>query len=618
MNFACWTCDETFTSKREMIWHCQQYGHTRAWVCEHCDKPFGSGRSREQHIEDKHEFWCFSCQEVFSTEDDLDLHNITQHYFPCGFGCDRSFNSTQARDQHINDVHNYRCYDCDQKFMSKQAVEQHEAAYHDFQCKPCDREFRSQSALEQHVNSSAHPYRCSKCNKSFPFSNDLQQHIAANHTWKCDQCYLTFDGPNHLNLHKKSEHQVIKCLNCPAKFDQSAELQSHKAQQHSLQCRYCTALPFETFSLLEQHTESSHSLKCTACPKRFAYEAVRNKHFEEAHIHICKLCGSKFNSLAHLNHHCLSHHVACSSCKEIFENIAACELHYTKAHRLCCPKCPKTFNNVDEVLQHAPEHMKPVVPADAESLIQADFEKTALNRHNLKYGQNTCNRCGAMFFKRLDLQNHLANDHGLQLKCLRPDCDHISTTSNACTRHFLSCNMVKCENCEGYFDKDKDPELKAHIAKIHTPNPIFGCVQCTRTFESSDAVAQHYSAEHAFICEACPGTFFINSATRERHFATCGNLSETSDSGESFQTSRTEFSPFMKGSVVPPKSTKISSPPNQPLVRIHEEFNISKMNAIENLAQKILDEANAQQKPTYQCPKCDIPLLEFEDDEYEL
>ncbi|KAF7869945.1 hypothetical protein EAF04_004729 [Stromatinia cepivora] len=615
MIFACWTCDDTFRFKREVIWHCLRYGHTQAWVCEHCDKPFGSERSREQHTEDKHEFWCFPCELVFNTEEVLDLHNSTQHYFPCGFGCDRIFTSMQARDQHNNDVHNYRCYDCDQGFRSKQAFEQHEAVYHDFRCRPCDREFRSEFALEQHMNSSAHPYRCSKCNKSFPFNSDLQQHIAAHHTWKCDQCHLIFDGPNHLGLHKKLEHQVIRCLICPAKFDRTAELQLHKAQQHSFQCEYCAALPFETFTLLEQHEASSHDFKCTACPRRFRREVGRNTHFEETHVHICKECGNKFNTLALLDDHRLSHHVACPSCKEIFDDTAACELHYTKAHRLCCPKCPKTFQNVDEVLQHAPEHMKPVGPADAAPLNQADFEKTALDHHKLKYGQNTCKRCGGMFLKRLDLQNHLANDHGLQLKCLRPNCNRMSTSSDASTRHYFTCSMVKCEKCEGFFDKDKDPELKAHIAKIHTPKPIFGCVQCTRTFESSDAVAQHYSAEHAFICEACPGTFFINSATRERHFATCGNLSETSDSGESFQTSRTEFSPFMHRRALPPVSTKASLPPSQLLVQIHQESKISRMNAIDKLAQRILAEADAQPKPRYQCPKCDVPLLEFEEDD---
>ncbi|KAJ8060185.1 hypothetical protein OCU04_010531 [Sclerotinia nivalis] len=590
MTFACWTCDDTFRFKRDVIWHCQQYGHTRAWVCEHCDKPFGSERSREQHTEDKHEFWCFPCAEVFSTEDALDLHNSTQHYFPCGFGCDRAFSSFQARDQHNNDVHNYRCYDCDQSFRSKQAFEQHEAAYHDFQCKPCEREFRSESALEQHMNSAAHPYRCSKCIKSFPFNSDLQQHIAADHTWKCNQCHLIFDGPNHVDLHIKSEHQVMRCLNCPAKFDRFAELQLHRAQQHSFQCTYCTALPFDTFTLLKQHEASSHD---------FNVPHVQN----DLGMRLVETAILKKHTSIYVNY------------VEIFDNTAACELHYMKAHRLCCPKCPKTFHNVDEVLQHAPEHMKPVVPADAAPLNQTGFERTALDHHKLKYGQNTCKRCGGMFLKRLDLQNHLANDHGLQLKCLRPDCDHMSTSPNACTRHYFSYSMVKCEKCEGFFDKDKDPELKAHIAKIHTPKPIFGCVQCTRTFESSDAVAQHYSAEHAFICEACPGTFFINSATRERHFATCGNSSETSDSGESFQTPRTEFSPFIQRKALPPVSTKASLPPSQPLVRIHEEFKISRMNAIDKLAQKILAEAKAKAKPTYQCPKCDVPLLEFEEDE---
>ncbi|KAF7945887.1 uncharacterized protein EAE97_004925 [Botrytis byssoidea] len=227
------------------------------------------------------------------------------------------------------------------------------------------------------------------------------------------------------------------------------------------------------------------------------------------------------------------------------------------------------FSNVGEIMQHAFEHAKPIIPADSVPPKEADSKKATMDHHKLKYGQNTCKRCGGMFLKRIDLENYLAHDHGLQLECSKPDCHHKATTPLGFALHYLSCSMVKCKKCEGSFDKDKDPELKAHMAESHSTKLIFGCVQRTRTFQSSDAVAQHYSAEHAFICAACPGTFFINSATRERHFATCGSTSETSDSGESFQTSRTGFLPLMQMKPLP--VLKICPPSTQAQVQIHEE-----------------------------------------------
>ncbi|KAF7872720.1 uncharacterized protein EAF02_008791 [Botrytis sinoallii] len=235
----------------------------------------------------------------------------------------------------------------------------------------------------------------------------------------------------------------------------------------------------------------------------------------------------------------------------------------------------------------------------------------------------------ACFLSDSTWKNHLANDHGPQPECSKSNCGHKATTPLEFALHYLSCSMVKCKKCDGFFDKDKDPELKAHMAESHSPKLIFGCVQCTRTFQSSDAVAQHYSAEHAFICAACPGTFFINSATRERHFATCGNTSETSDSGESFQTSRTEFSPLMQKKPLP--VLKLCPSPAQAQVRIHEEpFSpapllpltqstqdpkIKRRNAVERLAQRILDEANTQSKLIYGSGKCNAFFSQVEEEE---
>ncbi|QSZ34367.1 hypothetical protein DSL72_005958 [Monilinia vaccinii-corymbosi] len=265
-----------------------------------------------------------------------------------------------------------------------------------------------------------------------------------------------------------------------------------------------------------------------------------------------------------------------------------------------------TFKNVEEVLQHAPEHAKVVTPVSSANLA----EKAALDKQ-LKYDRNTCQRCGGMFLERVDLDDHLANDHGLQLKCLRPSCDHTSTSPDGFRTHYLSCGMVKCHICEGFFDKESDPALKIHMAEAHSPKPIFGCIQCTKRFSSSDSVAKHYSAEHAFVCEACPGTFFISSAVRDSHLATCSILSARSDSGSegSFQTSRTEFSPIMKRkttraaglSLHPAKSAR-------PLIPIHDELGPDRRDAVYQLAQTILAEAKARATPAFNAKSATLRL----------
>ncbi|TGO31612.1 hypothetical protein BHYA_0485g00010 [Botrytis hyacinthi] len=273
-----------------------------------------------------------------------------------------------------------------------------------------------------------------------------------------------------------------------------------------------------------------------------------------------------------------------------FDHEAAYESHDRDAHQLKCPKCSKLFKNTRDFFNHAITH----APISEESAATPGV--LGLNENfDCKY----------------------------QLKCFKSGCRHHSSTLTAFRHHYHTCNMVRCDACDGFFDQQQDPQLQAHKAKMHNPRPFFGCVQCTQTFPTSDAAAAHYATEHAFVCEACPGTFFINSVTRERHFITCGNRSETSDSGESFQTSRTEFSLLMqRRGFLPAIRVPLSSAvplaqfheeplsPAQPLIQIYEKPEIERINAAQELARKILAEANACPQATYSCQRCS-PLVEI-------
>ncbi|KAF7947721.1 hypothetical protein EAE96_008801 [Botrytis aclada] len=610
---TCYTCKITFQVNSHMMSHCQATGHIQGSVCSHCDKPFQDEEARRQHVqakhpqgkrpfpcsrctesfrtddarkrhtEIKHPFQCSYCKDVFNSAEGLKQHNSSKHHFACEFDdCDSVFTTNQLLNNHKGNKHKFRCNKCSKDFQSQGPLDKHDTEFHrSFSCNSCNKEFKSEIALEQHINSSAHSQTCPKCGKPFPSYASLQQHTNAEHLWKCNQCQLTFDGRNHLVLHHTHEHLMVKCSICYARFNHTAELYKHKSEQHSFQCEHCPIQPFAIYTLLQEHEYSSHNFKCSVCPKHFKLQVERNSHFEQVHTHLCSQCRLRFDSLVLLNTHRLCHQVSCPSCQINFDDEAAYESHYRDAHQLKCPKCFKLFKDANDFFNHAITH----TPVSEES--------TAAPKTNGPNGNTDCK---------------------YQLKCFQPGCLHQSSTLNAFRHHYHTCNMVRCDSCDGFFDQREDPQLQAHRAKMHSPRPIFGCVQCTQAFPTSDAAAAHYATEHAFICEACPGTYFINSATRERHLTTCGNLSETSDSGESFQTSRTKFSPLMQRRTLPPVIRVSPSSvvplvqvheeplsPAQPLIQIYGKSAIERINAAQELARKILAEANARPQATVSC-----------------
>ncbi|KAI9641772.1 hypothetical protein NHQ30_009629 [Ciborinia camelliae] len=455
-----------------------------------------------------------------------------------------------ARKAHTDVVHPYHCNDCQESFRTRNLFDTHENTHHNLKCLPCGKVFRSHNALEQHALSPAHPFQCKKCRRGYLFEATLQRHIAENHTWTCDKCQETFEGPKHLEMHKKFEHDNKKCSECEA---------CHNCHPGTID------IPFMPFSIKETPNSDIkivlQSITCRGSHQKLSFEELRLADYDQSLRY--KIDGSPGSG----------------------EN----------THRLQCPKCPKYFKNVSELFQHASDHIS--IPEKSAAVLQNNSSKGKFNLEDQS------------------LTNNSLAGYKLQLKCLKSGCYHQSSTLNAFRHHYHTCNMAKCDACDGFFDKGEDPELKSHKAKVHAPRPIFGCVQCTRTFESPEATAKHYSAEHAFVCEACPGIFFISSAIRDSHITSCNIWARTSDSGESFQTSRTEFSPVMQRKSLP--AIKV---PAQPLIQIHDEPKIEKTRTADQLAQTILEEANANAnenvppRPMFKCRECDAPPFEIKEE----
>lgn len=85
------------------------------------------------------------------------MHTESKHKIECTY-CDRTFKSSEARDQHERTKHNFSCNICDRQFGSREALDQHEEAKHSgYECRYCDREFASDGARIQHQNAKHAP-----------------------------------------------------------------------------------------------------------------------------------------------------------------------------------------------------------------------------------------------------------------------------------------------------------------------------------------------------------------------------------------------------------------------------------------------------------------------------
>ncbi|KAF5872498.1 putative transcription factor c2h2 protein [Botrytis fragariae] len=543
-------------------------------------------------------FMCWTCEATFDTREQMFAHCINRRHqraWVCVV-CEelKAFGSQQAREMHTAAKHTFCCRDCNEAFDNQDDLASHNKSQHQLSCQFCERVFRTSTARTAHVDA-VHPYHCYECRECFTDWGHFNAHELEYHNLKCLPCDKVFRTLQALEQHALSPAHPFQCQKCRRGYLFEATLKRHIADHHTWACDLCQEM-CEGPKHLEMHKKLEHSnFKCSECeachsPRQGTIDVPFSPFIEN---------DISSNNLQYLQS--ITCHFSCWRLS--FEELRLADYNQgfrykkdgmpitcTNNHRIQCPKCPKCFENVLQLFQHAADHIILIEKYEPGSQINCDNE------------DSTCK---------------------LQLKCHNSGCHHQPSILNATRHHYHTFNVVKCGECDGFFNQGEDPQLQAHTAKMHTRRPLFGCVQCTQTFPTSDAAAAHYATEHAFICEACPGTFFINSATRERHFITCGNLSETSDSGESFQTSRTEFSPLMQRKTLP-SNVKVphssATPliqfheeplfPAQPLIQIYERSAIERINAAQELAQKILAEANACPQAMYTCKRCS-PLVEI-------
>ncbi|XP_068619373.1 zinc finger protein 311-like [Battus philenor] len=196
----CGSCNQLFATARDLYRH--KRGEDRppgaplmAYVCEECDKVFGSMCALHTHKK---------------------MHRVTKPGYPCRV-CGRRFNQSGHLAIHMRMHTGERPYPCDlcpKAFKVKVERDDHRRTHtgeRPFACTACPKTFTAAARLREHarIHTDQRPYRCDICGAAFrrPYARTVHTLIhSGEKPHKCDVCGTAFRRSGDMWKHKRTLH----------------------------------------------------------------------------------------------------------------------------------------------------------------------------------------------------------------------------------------------------------------------------------------------------------------------------------------------------------------------------------------------------------------------------
>ncbi|XP_044736970.1 zinc finger protein 883-like [Chrysoperla carnea] len=311
---VCTICNKGFYEKKHIKNHMLRHKGEARFKCDECKKPFYELNALRGHVKKKHpnkinRYKCKECTEMFVLEQDLELHERSQH-----------------------SKHQYSCSECNKPFIHKYLLRKHQwmhAKQRMFHCKhaDCDKSFKSKQVLHLHYkrchSNDKKREVCNICGKSVVY---LKNHIYIhkNEKYKCEQCEQEFTNKYSLDKHTKRKHGNLDdtelnpylCNICGKRSENLTMLKRHLTTHSDVKthkCPICEKL-FKSIELVNSHVRYTHNnvrnFKCTECSKSFHTTSGLKLHIRThtgERPYECDVCGKAFQQRSTLKTHMKVH-----------------------------------------------------------------------------------------------------------------------------------------------------------------------------------------------------------------------------------------------------------------------------------------------------------------------
>lgn len=348
--------------------------------CSQCNTMLTDFEAFRDHVRghlargDLKNFVCFHCGVSFIDQSEYELH-VVSHFlinateYACTFGCDKQFDSADAFQKHLFDVHAqsvWKCSICSELFESKVGIQIHFAMAHTnkektLRCSACGDTFDNDTEFKGHVRAqhaftfSPTNLQCSLCRHACASELEMHFHLATHsRQYRCTMCPETFHVEFLLDRHMQSHHCLSDNINNNM-FDFNYTLNA----SHNAKKLYPFAANVGPSKLFDGalHTPASSA---STSPLKFApplfelYDNIGKSFYGEANKHFMNLYKSDYASKMFLRSNPLvllppafsDAHAAISESNKMFEKSSG-------EPQFICSICDRSdFSSESEMITH--------------------------------------------------------------------------------------------------------------------------------------------------------------------------------------------------------------------------------------------------------------------------